>query len=262
MFAWIKRLVFILSLSGVLGGGAVLLGNAAPGPGHHPAKVACAECHLAGRATTTANAHVLSASQEHLCGRCHEAALTVAHPTGFPPSRPLPVGFPLDWKGDVTCSTCHTVHRGGAGLLRSAARGKALCLGCHEEGFFERMADTGLSITRGGHVAATLEELPVPLDPYSLHCLSCHNDKNQGGPLAIDGRGVLRHGAVSHPIGVVYAEAARRGSFHPEAGLAEEVLLPQGRVSCISCHEGYSEQHGRLVMSNGGSALCLECHDK
>ena len=43
--------------------------------------------------------------------------------------------------------------------------------------------------------------------------------------------------------------------------LSKKILLPMGLVSCVSCHEGYSQNHGKLVISNAGSALCFACHD-
>lgn len=262
MFACTRHLLWILA---GLGGGMLLLdignGNARD---PHPANTACAECHLAGADTTPADAAQLTRSQEALCGSCHPGALTVAHPTGFPAARPLPAEYPLDWKGDVTCSTCHQIHGAQPGRLHGDKRHKALCLSCHETTFFERMADAGLSLQRSGHLAAgTVDLAGLDLDPYSLHCLGCHADKTRGGTVAVDQRGLLRHasGAVNHPIGMRYPGNRPTARFHPAARLRAQILLPDGRLSCVSCHEGYTEKHGALVMPNHGSALCLECHD-
>jgi predicted CXXCH cytochrome family protein len=114
------------------------------------------------------------------------------------------------------------------------------------------------------------EALGVPVDDYSLHCLSCHSDGAGGFLVEVDMSGNVRHNGstrVAHPIGVDYGVAMERGIdrgslFRSVAALNEKVLLPNGMVSCVSCHEGYSEKHGALVISNAGSRLCLECHDR
>jgi len=236
----------------------------------HPVGASCADCHLAGDATTVDNAYELIGDQGALCSGCHEDALAVAHPSDFSPGRPMPASYPVDWKGDVTCSTCHLVHGSKRGLIRGDKYGKELCLSCHELSFFSRMADTGLSIQQVGHLKVSKEELAVPVDDYSLHCLSCHSDGAGGFLVEVDMSGNVRHNGsarVAHPIGVDYGVAMERGisrgsRFRPAAALNKKVLLPNGMVSCVSCHEGYSEKHGVLVMSNAGSKLCLECHDR
>lgn len=235
----------------------------------HPLGAECADCHLAGNATTAENAHELLRDQESLCSGCHQDALTVAHPSGFAPGRAISQEYPLDWKGDITCSTCHLVHGGNRGLIRGKKYGRELCLSCHELSFFTRMADTGLSIQQVGHLKTTPDGLTVPIDDYSMHCLSCHSDGAGGFLVEVDMSGNVRHGGsrVAHPVGVEYNVALLRGNerksrFNAAAGLDKKVLLPNGMVSCVSCHQGYSDQHGELVMSNAGSRLCLECHNR
>lgn len=227
----------------------------------HP-NLDCAGCHLAGQGTTKANAAQLTASEEALCGQCHRPALELSHPTGFRPARPLPAVYPLDWKGDMTCSSCHNIHQGKAGLIRGNVTGKALCLRCHTERFFMQMADKGVSLQRLGHLAAKPDQLKRELDPYSIQCLGCHMSSGDAPRVQIDSSGVLRHsGGVNHPIGSDYAQARRSGLYKAAAQLRGSIKLPGGKLSCVSCHVGYSKQHGALVMSNKGSALCLECHD-
>jgi predicted CXXCH cytochrome family protein len=93
--------------------------------------------------------------------------------------------------------------------------------------------------------------------------MGCHDDKGDGPPVKVEGRGLLRHGSgrVNHPIGVRYEAYQSYGGFRAASRVAREVLMPGGRVGCVSCHRGYSERHGALVRSNKGSALCFECHD-
>ena len=51
----------------------------------------------------------------------------------------MPPEFPLDWKGDMTCSTCHNVHASDPVKLRVKRQGKALCQSCHDPDFFARL---------------------------------------------------------------------------------------------------------------------------
>ncbi len=231
----------------------------------HPAHNAnCAACHLAGSSTVAANAHQLLSSQERICGACHEDALRLSHATGFTPNRVLPDEYPLDWKGDVTCSTCHDIHASEPGLLRGNKRGRDLCLSCHEQRFFDSMPDAGTSIMNTGHLDASTNKQAVGVDAFSIQCLGCHSSRADGAPaVGIDPQGLVRHadGAVNHPIGVNYDAASRYGGYRSRMHLSNAILLPDGRVGCISCHQGYTQEHGKLVMSSRGSGLCFECHD-
>ena len=227
----------------------------------HP-NLDCAGCHLAGRGTDQNNASQLTSSQEALCGQCHRGALELSHPSGFQPRRKLPVEYPLDWKGDMTCSSCHNIHQLRSGLIRGDKTGKDLCQACHEPAFFSQMADRGISIQRLGHLSAPIKELKRELDPYSIQCMECHTGSGEAPQVNVDARGVIRHsGGVNHPVGSDYEKSSTSGLYKPISQLRAGIHLPQGKVSCVSCHVGYSKKHGALVMPNLGSALCLECHD-
>ncbi len=112
----------------------------------------------------------------------------------------------------------------------------------------------------------------------SLNCLSCHDggiatdvfggshDLDSGpfkttGPSVTQRTGDLRG---THPIGVDYPQFNRR--YHPKTQVESDgyVVIPDGRVECISCHDVHG-QYGvekLLVKSNDRSALCLTCHRK
>ena len=232
----------------------------------HPLDSACESCHLAGANTTPSNASVLIANQEQLCSQCHSDALQMSHPSGFTPphGQKIPAGYPLDWKGDLTCSTCHDVHSDLPGKLRGAADGRDFCIACHEQSFFDKMRDGGASIMQSGHLGAVNARNWQTLDQYSIQCLECHSDNgdvDDSAPIVFASYQIVRHGSVNHPIGRSYAAAERHGGYKPMAFLSKKIRLPNGMVSCISCHEGYSKTHGKAVMSNTGSKLCFECHD-
>ena len=227
----------------------------------HPGDGSCNDCHLARGKIDQTNADILIASQEVLCKTCHENALTASHPSGFKPDRGLPKAFPLDWKAELTCSSCHSVHGSKPGLLRVDRRGKALCFSCHDKGFFSGMKDAGSSLISFGHLDARAS-LGGGIDQYSIQCLSCHDTLE--GDLNVQLRGgIVSHNSskASHPIGMKYETSISFGGYRPVTALPKKIALPNGMVSCISCHEGYSEIHGKLVMANRGSALCFSCHD-
>jgi predicted CXXCH cytochrome family protein len=251
---------------------AFVLSMAAPshaasgGRGAHPPGSDCGACHSGGTVVDQAQAWKLNAPQETLCVRCHDRVVQVGHPSGFAPVRSLPAEYPLDWKGDLTCSTCHLTHGWEPGLLRGQKRAKEFCLACHDQVFFSKMKDSGTSIVISGHLDVGRGNGTVDIDAHSLHCLGCHAGGHSGGARVSLGRdGSLRNanGSAPHPIGLSYRDASRRSSFRPEYQLAQKnIKLSDGKISCISCHEAYTKDHGRLVASVDRSALCLSCHAK
>ena len=76
----------------------------------HLQQESCSDCHLTSGTVKSENAHKLISTQELLCKRCHPKELVVSHPTGFVPNRNIPALYPLDWKGELTCSSCHDIH--------------------------------------------------------------------------------------------------------------------------------------------------------
>lgn len=155
-------------LSALFAAGSI---QAAKPRGFHPSEASCEGCHMQGRATTPEQAHLLLGSQETLCGRCHEGANQISHPSGFAPRRALPREYPADWKGDMTCSSCHDAHGKAQGLMRGAKRGCDLCHSGHQAQFFTKMRDPGLSMLASGHLDASSARPGAKLDHYSRECL-------------------------------------------------------------------------------------------
>jgi predicted CXXCH cytochrome family protein len=77
-------------------------------------------------------------------------------------------------------------------------------------------------------------------------CLACH-DGTLAGSI---GRG-KDHIDVAYLAGKDY-----------NAVIDRRIILVNGRVTCISCHNPYSTEAYRLAMPNNRSRLCLECHRK
>jgi predicted CXXCH cytochrome family protein len=178
---------------------------------------------------------------------------------GFVPDRSLPDDFPMGTGGAMDCGTCHDPSISTPGLLRGLADGEHICLSCHETAFFADLPDpvrvlmfAGHFDTRGGSAAG--------IDAFSLRCMVCHDDHGPATLRTASASNFLQFdaGPNNHSIGVEYAEAVRYGGYEPMAMLPDEILLPEGRVGCVSCHVPYSRKHGRAPHTRGG--LCLTCH--
>ena len=254
--AWLAATIF-------LGAGAWLFAGFGGKP--HLSGLTCSNCHLAGKEVDPAKAGRLIGSQEMLCGICHKNARKMSHPSGFVPKGKVPAEFPLDWKGDMTCSTCHEVHGTAPGLMRGTKRGKELCLACHDKQFFSAMKDGGISLQQSGHAIPSLA-LSGPggaIDALSLQCMGCHIGQTDAGGVRVGRTGIVTHntGGANHPIGIPYPLFGGNSGFRPRDALPKTIWLPDGKLSCVSCHEPYKKVHGQLVISNNGSALCMQCHD-
>jgi len=242
--------------------------DAGPGPGHRGA-TACYTCHLNDPDKSSNNGRLLYTDDfSVMCSKCHPGAKALSHPVGMFVLKKLPGVFPLDWKKQMTCVTCHFFHKNEeASFLRVGKGGKEFCLMCHDMEFFRKMRDRGEALV-GAHLASrsTRPKHADIVDEVSVACLSCHD-----GTVSIDvvgdimpSGGLVSHSRnVSHPIGVQYRERAQfDDSYTPPEMLPPEVHLPNGKLGCTSCHAPYKEKHGSLVMSNVQSKLCLTCHKK
>lgn len=235
---------------------------------NHMTGQACSDCHLAGDDVNDENARMLVDAQEKLCATtCHPKSVKVSHPSGIKPTLSVPPTYPLDWKGNITCSTCHNVHGSTPGLMRVSLRGRKFCLSCHEKTFFSQMADTGASMISSGHVSSVIPKLDLTgldTDAFTVQCMGCH--VSHGDPRgAENGAGkILRQSgnSVPHSVGVRYSEFFQKGRFKHESAVNQRLFLPEGLVSCVSCHLGYTKEHGKLRVGKQRSALCLECHDR
>jgi predicted CXXCH cytochrome family protein len=214
----------------------------------------CSTCHVSAR-PTFGEGKQLRAGQTRLCSSCHRGSIEASHPVGSRPGRKLPAEFPLDDTGRVTCTTCHDLHQGTRGLLRVAKSGVEFCLSCHNNAFFDRMADKGVSITMSGHLNAGTEGL-FKVSPYSFQCATCHQDKmtdhsRQNGLTQVASGG-------NHPVGTEYSKASDFGGYRAAAFIDPDVLMPDGRLSCVSCHRPYAARHGAPPRTRRG--LCATCH--
>ncbi len=105
------------------------------------------------------------------------------------------------------------------------------------------------------------------LDAVSSNCLTCHdgvNAREAGHQWLRSAGGYLGDPGRNHPVGIPYVrrENDHRGSpLRHVTLLPKEVRLPDGKVSCVSCHNLYNVERYRLSVPIEGSRLCLTCHD-
>ena len=134
---------------------------------------------------------------------------------------------------------------------------------------------------------------PDRLDPITAGCAQCHDGTQASAvPLTAGFRvrpasfGTLRRGlghSGNHPVGIDYEAYALRAPrrLRPRFALAKSIHLPEGRLSCISCHRLKPEEEANLdrgrtywltrqtcvaskqfTRSLRRSELCLSCHIK
>ena len=250
----------LLLLQGAVSGWMPMEPGVAPWNQHPGTR--CETCHLAGGNLTPEDARKLTTTQERMCGRCHTGAVEASHPTGFTPNRPLPAEFPLDWKGQVTCSTCHDVHKPVSSRRPVARQDRTICGSCHADALAAGPHEAGRALRVSGHVDARSRRPASPIDAYSMRCIECHEDR-----LSLAGDGIRAAygasngtGMTNHPIGSTYRWMVPNSGLHAAATLPEDVLLPEGKISCVSCHRPYGRKHGALVARD--PELCFHCHDK
>jgi len=202
------------------------------------------------------------------------------HPVGVVPSAAIrvPGGWPLGPGGSLTCLTCHvqlpSLEAAAGVRLRAVdyeAGGLEFCRNCHGavSGEASAKGQHWLAVGRA-HVMDNAEPLrwSGSVDSQSRRCLECHDGVN-----AVDGASTTARnrgpGSVgdprrNHPVGVPYPPHAKRGGaerFRPAARLPISIRLPEGKVSCVSCHDLYALDRNRLTVPIEGSTLCFSCHD-
>lgn len=168
------------------------------------------------------------------CIKCHPRA----QPTHLL-SRPdkMPEGWKGGTSGKMLCITCHDCTSGICTLKKEATE---LCQACHD-------CTTGMACVLGiAHLGNTIKD-----SSQHRNCLSCHD--------GYMGNARVAPGMVpgDHKVNVLYLKKKGYKTL-PD----RRIILPNGRVTCISCHNPYKSDHTRLVKSNEGGRLCLGCHVK
>lgn len=241
---------------------------------YHSFEGKCQDCHLTvPQQGEKGESLTFTRDITAMCTGCHASTQELSHPVNKKPTMKVPANLPLDWKGEITCVTCHPVHDEGFGdfRLRSRASGEGFCSLCHSDlgSEMHKVAVGTAHVTESTGSKYVVGELGAVLDEMSLRCLACHDAAFANDTLVenVQIREIFHTSnsiGVSHPIGVSYAETKfkYKGAYRKLEDLPKEIKLFGGIVGCGSCHNPYSKQHSELVMSNEKSALCLACHVK
>jgi predicted CXXCH cytochrome family protein len=196
------------------------------------------------------------------------------HPVGVRPSASvhIPEGWPLAADGTLTCTTCHQgLSRPDRGQLRAPVdpdNPQAFCGKCHNSD------GNGLNLH---WLAVPVAHLPgrtvrdsrkgASMDRAAQSCLACHDGVTASEaayqPAGHLGPGGFADRGRNHPIGVNYPPAGTHRvevPLRPASLLPENVLLPNGKVSCVSCHDPYATTAKQLTVPIEESRLCMTCH--
>jgi predicted CXXCH cytochrome family protein len=221
-----------------------------------------------------------------MCTRCHEVS-SLSHVVDVEPQIPIPDGMPLSAQGTITCVTCHDPHCAPTNpktgektyFLRLAGPGKQFCLLCHEDknqpGEVTIFSPSGgvthrrsMTLSHGLASFKVVDPL-TDLDPLSVMCIRCHDNKEDEADKSKLGMGIWDHGegiGRSHPIGMNYGDAAwNNNELVPERDLDRRIVLFDDKVGCCSCHNMYAMGGGPgLVIGDMDNYqdLCFGCHIK
>lgn len=106
------------------------------------------------------------------------------------------------------------------------------------------------------------------LDPISMECLACH-DGTIAKPVTFrisDGT-LHREKSIetikgAHPIGMDYEKFRMSAEYAPVEILPAQMVLINGKVGCITCHNMLGNNKKYLVVDIDSNNLCFTCHNK
>ncbi len=258
-----KRFLVIGALIGV---SAIVAYTVLEGGPHDFKEGDCPRCHV----DASGNPKAMTAPITRLCQPCHKKInRKSSHPVDISPDFiRIPADLPLT-DGKITCNTCHNVHdrKTSAFLdktyfLRRPSAGREFCIACHQVNPVRKSHAEIIAVAHVGSKYA-VSNSAQPLDALSVACISCHDGSIGRAVQNEIGVGVWSHVQGYHPIGVSYQEARmKRGGLHPLTRVDRRIRFFDGKIGCETCHDTYSKNPMKLVMSNDGSRLCLSCHDK
>jgi predicted CXXCH cytochrome family protein len=123
----------------------------------------------------------------------------------------------------------------------------------------EYYADQPVTIVKDGE--------SYEVDSFSFGCLSCHDGTNSPGH-DIDFKNSGRSdfsgsNRRSHPIGMHYGSASYvNNQLQRLENLNPNMILIDGRVGCLTCHNPFNRQSPHLAVTMDRSNLCFSCHLK
>ena len=92
-------------------------------------------------------------------------------------------------------------------------------------------------------------------------CLACHDGVISINISPCTKLSCLLDPTTSHPTFKQYPPIGKESEFHPRPQVeAAGIVLKNGEVSCISCHNLLNRERFHLVITNDRSHLCRACH--
>ncbi|QWV93600.1 cytochrome c3 family protein [Geomonas oryzisoli] len=110
---------------------------------------------------------------------------------------------------------------------------------------------------------------PPEIDPLSKECIGCH-DGVAGPNVSVnlrnnpsDRSSHVHSFEGEHPIGMIYQNYVdMKPGYKPITAQERNMIMVNGAVGCLTCHDPLNPAKGHLIKSDKNSALCLTCHDK
>ena len=240
-----------------------------------------------------------------MCLSCHDGSVMDSrdmvcndpgHRIGNVPSSRvnIPDNFPLDNKGAMQCSTCHTPHAIKSKkktlvefFLRAPNKNSSLCKVCH-------ISTTG-GKAEGNHPVEISSNTKPPIiieagglfgtdKPNEIICETCHiphgGINNKLLVLSVEDpvtRSVLceachtkkpslsndqKTAHFSHPLDILPGKAAQ---IPQQWANGEQVFLgTEGELVCRTCHKPHyaEDREFLLVEHRGNDSLCVQCHQE
>ncbi len=91
-------------------------------------------------------------------------------------------------------------------------------------------------------------------------CVSCHNAYDTPTNFKCMPICLFRK---SHPHKIAYPTEGKPNKLKPAYMLAQQgIVLPDGNLDCVSCHNLTSTQPFHLTFKNSPNGICVSCHIK
>lgn len=273
----------------------------------------CAICHYKWVSTffiehrNTPIAHAEEKSLEmfsrELCISCHDSSIRDSrssicndpgHQVGRVPSKniKIPPAFPLDEKGALKCTTCHTPHAVTEDsesmveyFLRAPNENSSFCRTCHQQMLgglakgnhpIDVTVNTNTDIiSRAGgkfgtqktnqiicetchraHGGVNNKRLVLPVENISstsVLCEVCHS-KNALRPGETQGK------ARSHPVDI---QPGQNVKIPKNWSNGEKVVVGKnGEIVCRTCHKPHNAMDKEFLLADyrGKGSICVQCH--
>ena len=181
-------------------------------------------------------------------------------------------------------NSVHNLSVSGTGDVKAVSESE-ICIFCHTPHNSRPSSplwnkdDPGYTYTL--YHSSTVQAVPGQPDGSSILCLSCHDGTTALGNVLSRMTDIAFMGGVTvippgytnmstdladdHPISFDYTSglAAADGQLKDPTDLVPPVILENGRMQCISCHDPHRNlTTSFLVITTRSSELCFSCHNR